>query len=173
MLATYRSLDTRYGELYTILYFSVLTEHRHNFWSSSLLIYNTCKPLYPSIIVNKSIYYSLSAILINRLILNLRTHLDASEQRTDSSLPEIVFASDSVIGNIGAPLRDFGESYDMETINKQQQWKRFEKQPEDIQLRRRSLRSTESEGRGEINSSQESSGDSDPSSVHIIIAEAV
>jgi hypothetical protein len=57
-------------------------------------------------------FVSLAAIMTMRLVLNLRQvadHTIHGSVRTISSLgdiPEPVFATNSVLGNIGAPLRD-------------------------------------------------------------------
>ncbi|TDL15206.1 hypothetical protein BD410DRAFT_845412 [Rickenella mellea] len=46
----------------------------------------------------------LTFILINRLVLNLRRASHIREGNL-GSLPELAFATDSVLGNLGAPLR--------------------------------------------------------------------
>ncbi len=57
-------------------------------------------------IVEHSSFVSLASILTNRLVLNLKQAGNSTMQHEASStLPSLAFATNSFVGNLGAPLR--------------------------------------------------------------------
>jgi hypothetical protein len=67
-----------------------------------------------------SLFVSFSSILTNRLVLNLKQAGNSSMRHEASSLPSLDFATNSFVGNLGAPFRasnEDDENNELEDLN--------------------------------------------------------